>query len=218
MGADVQCMSPLTHVQAPPAAAARLRASEALAEVEAERAALSHLLHDDVLQSLLAARFAAELAGDTATRDAVREAIADAAAAMWDLKPRTAGGRLVRALDELSERKTGVVLAVRADGVPDQLDEAAASVAFRVVQAALRACCGSAMDVRVELRAGTLTVSVCDDGPAYDDAAYAEGSELTRWLARAGSLGGTARIGDGPAGGTTLWLEIPDALPTEGDR
>ena len=211
-------MSPVTSASAPPRAVAATRAAEALADVEAERAALSRMLHDAVLQSLLAARFAADLSGDTGVAEVVREAIAEASAAMWRLKPRTLQGQLIRALDELAERRTGVVLAVRADGLPERIDPAAATVAFRVVQAAVEACRGTTMDVRVALRSGVLTVSVCDDGAAYDDAAYAPDSELTRWLARAGSLGGTARLGDGPSGGTTLWLEIPNALPTEGDR
>jgi signal transduction histidine kinase len=211
-------MSPVTSASAPPRAGVATRAVDALTEVEAERAALARLLHDHVLQSLLAARFAAELAGDEHTRDTVREAISEASAAMWRLKPRTADGRLLRALDELAGRRSGVVLAVRSDGLPERIDPAAATVAFRVVQAAVEACRGTTMEVRAELRAGVLTVSVCDDGQAYDDAAYAPDSELTRWLARAGALGGRARVGDGPHNGTTLWLEIPDALHEEGDR
>lgn len=210
-------MSPVTHAVSPPVVAAPAHAVSALADVEAERAALSGLLHDDVVQSLIAARFAAELAGDERTRDLVREAISAATSAMWALKPRTAQGQLVRALDELAGRKTGVVLSMRADGVPDRLHPDAATVAYRVVQAALAACNAAGMEVRAEVRGGTLTVHVCDDGPPYDDTAYQPGSELTRWLARAGDLGGTSRIGNAPTGGTTLWLEIPNALD-EGDR
>ena len=210
-------MSQVTHAPAPAATAARTRAAEALAEVEAERAALSRLLHDHVLQSLIAARFTAELARDDATRDAVREAIAEASEAMWALKPRTTDGQLVRALDELASRRSGVVVSLRTDSVPGLLDPAAATVAYRVVQAAVAACRATAMDVRVEVRGGALALTICDDGPPYDDAAYEPGSDLTRWLVRAGDLGGASRIGEGPAGGTTLWLEIPNALH-EGDR
>jgi signal transduction histidine kinase len=213
-------MSPLTRTSdrtAPARPAAAGRAREAVAEVEAECAAMSRLLHDNVMQTLLAARYAADLAGDTTVRDAVREAISEASAAMWRLKPRTTQGHLVRALGELAERRTGVVLSLRTDGVPEGIDPAAASVAYRVVQSALEACAATHMEVRVSLRAGLLTVSVCDDGPAYDDAMHAPDSDLTRWLARAGSLGGSARVGDGPRGGTTLWLEIPDASAKEQD-
>jgi signal transduction histidine kinase len=205
-------MSPVTRAPdrtAPVRPTAAARAAEAVAEVEAERAALSRLLHDEVLQSLLAARFAADLAGAPDVRDAVREAIAEASSAMWRLKPRTAEGQLVRALDELADRKTGIVLTVRAAGVPERIDPAAATVAFRVVQAVLDACDATTVDARVEVRGGVLTVSVCDDGPSYETAVQAPDSELIRWLARAGTLGGRARIGDGPNGGTTLWLEIP---------
>jgi signal transduction histidine kinase len=211
-------MSSVTSVGAPPRAGTATPAAALLAEVEAERAALSRLLHDNVLQSLLAARFAAELAGADDVRDAVREAIAEASAAMWHCRPRTTDGQLVRALDELAERHRDVVLAVRTDGVPERIDPAAATVAYRVVQAAVAACHGSCVKVLVELRAGVLTVSVCDDGPAYDAAAYASESELTRWLARAGAVGGSARVGDGPTGGTTLYVEIPNALRNEVTR
>ncbi|HVF04929.1 MAG TPA: hypothetical protein VNA20_08825 [Frankiaceae bacterium] len=213
-------MNARTVSAAPPRAGARARAAEAaaalaaLAEVEEERAALSALLHDDVLQSMLAARFTAELTG--ASRDvvdAIRGAIDEAKAAMWALRPRTADGQLLDALDQLAAR-TGprTLVTFRADGLPERIDPAAATVAFRVVQAAAAACEGTTLQVRVSLVCDVLTVSVADDGPPYDAVAYEPASDLTRWLARAGTLGGRARVSEGPAGGTTLWLEIPNAL------
>jgi signal transduction histidine kinase len=206
-------MTPL--VRAPDRTAPLARRTAVLAEVEAERAAVARLLHDEVMQTLITARWFAEKAGDETTRDAVRDAIAEAGAAMWRLRPRTSDGRLVRALDELAERHPGRVVTVRAAGVPDVLDVDAATVAFRVVQAALDAATGGTVDVGVEVRGGTLAVTFCDDGPAYDTALHQPDSELTRWLSRAGLLGGGARVGDAAGGGTTLWLEIPDALPKE---
>jgi signal transduction histidine kinase len=208
----------MTVVTRAPATAAppRVRGVEALAEVEAERAALAQVLHDDVLQTLVMARWAADRSGDTGVRDAVRAAITEATAAVWMLRPRTADGALGRALHDLADRVSpDRVVVIRADGVPGQLDVAAATLAFRVVQAALAASSGRLVDVRVELRSGVLEVSVCDDGPPYDDAVDAEDSELTRWLARAGTIGGTARVANGSRGGTTIWLQIPDALPMD---
>lgn len=201
---------------ASPRAGAPARAAVAvvaLAEVEEERAALSALLHDDVLQSMLAARYTAELTGaPSAVVDAIRGAIDEAKNAMWALRPRTAEGRLVDALDQLAARSGPVLVTFRADGLPEQIDPAAATVAFRVVQAAAASCHGATVQVRVELVSAVLTVLVIDDGPPYDEVAYEPGSDLTRWLARAGTLGGRARVSEGPAGGTTLWLEIPNAL------
>lgn len=205
-------MTPLVQAPEQPAP---VRRAPGLSEVEAERAAMARLLHDDVMQTLITARWFAEKAGDEATREAVREAIAEAGAAMWRLRPRTSDGQLVRALDELVERHPGRVVAVRAVGVPDLLDVDAATVAYRVVQAALDACAGTTVDVVIEVRGGTLTVTFCDDGPAYDAVLHEPDSDLTRWLSRAGLLGGAARVGDAANGGTTLWLEIPDALPKE---
>jgi signal transduction histidine kinase len=205
-------MTPLVRA-AERAATPRLR--PALAEVEAERAAMARLLHDDVMQTLITARWFAEKAGDTETADAVRAAIAEAGAAMWRLRPRTADGHLVRALGELADRHSDRVVALRTDGVPEIIDPDAATIAFRVVQAALDASTGETVDVRVAVAGGMLTVSVCDDGPAYDTALHERDSELTRWLARAGTVGGRARVGDAPGGGTTLCLEIPTALPKE---
>ena len=191
------------------------RAAEAVLAAEAERDALAGMLHDKVCQSLVAARFAADLARVPGVGDAVKEAFGELRAAMWALRPRTADGNLLDALAQLVERHPEKVVALRVDAVPDRLDVAAATVAYRVVQAALDACSASSVEVRAEVRGGVLTVTVCDDGPAYDAAVHAPGSELTRWLAYGGSLGGRARVGDGPSGGTTLWLEIPDALPRE---
>ncbi|HEU0132557.1 MAG TPA: hypothetical protein VFQ85_16350 [Mycobacteriales bacterium] len=191
-------------------------AAEALADVEAERAAVSRLLHDEVLQSLVMARWMADRSGDQAVSDAVRAAIGEATSAMWALKPRTEDGTLVRALDSLADRYApDRIVTVRADGVPDRIDPAAATVAYRVVQCAVASCRAGTVDVRVELRSGVLTVLVCDDGPAYDHAVHEPDSELTRWLARAGALGGSARVSDSPTGGTTIRVEIPGALAKE---
>jgi signal transduction histidine kinase len=208
-------MAPVTRTRERVAPARPALAAETVLAAEAERAAVAGILHDKVCQTLIAARYAADLAGAPGVADAVKAAFADAQAAMWDLRPRTADGNLPDALSQLAARHGTTLVALRCDGVPDRLDVAAATVAYRVVQAALAACSGPNVDVRVELRAGVLTVSVCDDGPAYGAAVTAPDSELTRWLAYGGSLGGRARVGDGPTGGTTLWLEIPDALPKE---
>ena len=214
----VRLDAPPAQAAAPPVAPAVAAASAAVAEVEAERAALSRLLHDDILQSLIAARYTAELSGAPEVVAAVRGAIAEAREAMWRLRPRTDDGRLLDALDDLAAHRSDLVIALHTTGVPERVDPAAATVAFRVVQAAVALCGAATVRIRVAVRAGVLTVAMCDDGPAYDDAAYTPGSDLTRWLSRAGALGGVARIGDSRSGGTTLWLEIPNALPTEGDR
>ena len=188
-------------------------ANDVVAEVEAERAAMSRLLHDDVAQALLAARYAADLAGAPDVSDAVRAAIREVSDAMWRLRPRTGDGDLVQALHDLASRHGDRVIALRAEDVP-LLSLTAATVAYRVVQAAVAASSATTVDVRAEVRYGVLTVSVSDDGPPYD--AAAPDSELARWLGRACSLGGSARVGQSATGGTTLWLEIPNALP-EGD-
>jgi signal transduction histidine kinase len=196
---------------APPAP----RADAVVAEVEAEREALSSLLHDAVAQSLFAARYAADLAGRPDVSDAIRAAIVEVTDAMWRLRPRTGDGDLVQALNDLAARHGDRVVAIRAEALP-KLSLAAATVAYRVCQAAVAESAAATFDIRAEVRSGVLTVSVSDDGPPYDGAVYAPDSELARWLGRAGSLGGSARVGDSMTGGTTLWLEIPNALP-EGD-
>ena len=207
-------MTALDVTYAAPVAA---RAADAVAEVEAERAAIAGMLHDAVAQSLLAARFTADLAGAPGVSDAVRVAIQDVVNAMWALRPRTAEGKLVRALDDLAAKHADKVVAIRADGVPGALAVPVATVAYRVLQYAVEASLATTVDIRVEVRSGVLTVAMADDGPGYENVVYAPDSELTRWLGRVCSLGGTARVGPGPSGGTTLWLEIPNALPEGGD-
>jgi signal transduction histidine kinase len=202
-----------TQREAQRAAAPRANAAVAgIAEAEAERAAVARMLHDEVMQTLVTARWLAERSGDEQVRDAVRDAMAEATATMWRLRPRTSDGRLVQALDQLADRYPDRVVCVRADGVPDVLNVAVATVAFRVVQAALAACTGRTVEVRVAVLRGVLEVAMCDDGPPYEAALAEPDSELTRWLARAGALGGSARVGDGLTGGTTLLLELPDVL------
>jgi signal transduction histidine kinase len=206
----------MTIVTAAPAATTAVTRAAALAEVEAERAALAKVIHDDVLQTLVMARWAADRSGDTLVRDTVRAGITEAREALWALQPRTTNGELGLALYGLADHVLpDRVVIVRAEGVPGRLDPGAATLAYRVAQAAVAASSGRTVDIRVEVRAGVLEITVCDDGPAYDAAVDAPDSELTRWLARAGSVGGTARVGSGPDGGTTLWLQIPDALPKD---
>ena len=203
-------------------------AAAGVADVEHERAALAGVLHDDAIQSMVAARYAVDRAERGSPEDqpdhladarsAIQHAIVETREAMWNLRPRVTRGQLVEALYALSTRLTeggGPRIVVRADAVPARMATAAATLAYRLVQEA--AGCASRIggatrvEVRVTMRLGVLEVFISDDGSGYVSAA-APGGQLARWLDRVERLGGYVRLGDGFAGGTTLAIELPNAL------
>ncbi|MGI5453150.1 sensor histidine kinase [Streptomyces sp. CA-249302] len=87
-------------------------------------------------------------------------------------------------------------------------------VALRSCQEALanaRKHAGSSVSVGVELAYAddTLTLSVRDDGCGFDPGTPCEGYGLAGLRARAGEVGGTARIRSAPGDGTTVTVSLP---------
>ena len=119
-------------------------ARRSVAAAMEERARLAHVLHDDVLQSMVAARLALDLVGRTLRDSTVLEpvhaaldqAVADARLAMWELRPRvSAEGGLHAALTALAERRPEqVALVAEGDVAPGLLAE----MAYRLVDECVR--------------------------------------------------------------------------------
>ncbi|HWS38032.1 MAG TPA: ATP-binding protein, partial [Actinoplanes sp.] len=102
------------------------------------------------------------------------------------------------------------------DGVPADLPHEIQAATFRVVQEALtnvRRHGADATEVTVELRyaAGTLAVTVRDDGRTAGPAAVAHGPGfgLTGLDERVAALGGRLRAGPRQGGGWELIAELP---------
>jgi hypothetical protein len=161
-------------------------------------------LHDGPVQELVYARFAADAAtrgGDPASaRDAVQSALQSLRRALWQLRPRGAGdGGLGAALAQLSERlvdsgRPALVLDVDDDAAA-ALGPHAASVCYRLAQAAVR---GSAGAVAVRARRVERGVLLEVEGDAPVDEA--------RWAPRARALGATLAVA--PSGCARLTVPV----------
>jgi hypothetical protein len=123
---------------------------------------------------------------------------------------------LAPAVAWLTERICGVgglvhTLELPVDGALDQVPEAAATAAFRVLQEALTNVLrhASAGHVQVVLASEDIGValSVTDDGCGIS--AEAEGLGILGMRERARALGGRLDLGAGPQGGTRVQLWLP---------
>ncbi|MGI8534963.1 MAG: hypothetical protein ACR2K2_00425 [Mycobacteriales bacterium] len=160
-----------------------------LADADAD--ALADRLHDGALQALVVARYAADAAvrgADPAlARDAVQAALVELRRAVWLIRPRTAEG-LPAALANLSTQRAA------ADRPAPELDldaevaaglaDAAAGVAYRLVQAVLDEADGQSVQVCLS-RAGDL--AALDVGGALPD--------VVGWSLRARAVGGDLVVG-----------------------
>ncbi len=162
--------------------------SLALADLSTTTAA--DRLHDGPVQALVAARYAADLAvrgGDpTVVRDAVQLALVELRAALWHLRPRTAGAGLAAALDLLSAqlvRDGKPALTLDLD-LPAEDDPVFAALAYRLVQAAALAPADPTVSVVVRRTPAGSSLTVTGgadafDGPGWSEAVAALGGRLT---------------------------------------
>ena len=112
-------------------------------------------------------------------------------------------------------RRSGVKIAVAADNVSDSLPDEMRTCIYRVAQEALqnvfRHSGAKSAVVTVRQDAGSLVLSVEDDGSGFDP-------ERTRGLGMLGmeervrQLGGRFEVQSAPGKGTVLKVTIPDAV------
>jgi signal transduction histidine kinase len=189
---------------------------------ERTRAQIAQRLHDEALQSMLAARqYLADgrHGADTRAHDAVRRAIGELRQAVSDLHPVAGDGAQLRGAIEAivahQSRRGGFAATVDIDLEPDHgcaplLLSVARELTANVAQHA------QARHARVELRrAGDrLVLEVSDDGagigPARLEEARAEGHiGLASVARRVDALGGELTIDSVPGQGTRVRIEIP---------
>ncbi len=146
------------------------------------------------------------------------DCVATARAVAHGLAPVEIGsGGLERALRSLaaSTRKTfGLEVEIDLAGFEDfGVEQPVSEPLFRIAQEALTNVAKHAGATRVlieaQLAAGTVTLTVTDNGRGLADAKHAEGLGLSIMRYRARALGGRVEIGSPPAGGTMVRLTCP---------
>lgn len=160
-----------------------------LADADAD--ALADRLHDGALQALVVARYAADAAvrgADPAlARDAVQAALVELPRVVWLIRPRTVEGLSAALADLSTQRATAGRPAPELDldaEVAAGLADAAAGVAYRLVQAVLDEADGQSVQVCLS-RAGDL--AALDVGGALPD--------VVGWSLRARAVGGDLVVG-----------------------
>jgi len=128
---------------------------------------------------------------------------------------------LVAALDwqarEVSKR-TGMLVDVTEENVPNDLPEEYKTCVYRIVQEALNNCSkhAYARKVRVIVRQDPNHLRVCieDDGKGFD-ASRVRGLGLVGMGERVSQLGGVLKVESDPARGTRLRVDLPLVASTD---
>ena len=199
------------------------------ASVEAERAAISREIHDDVGGSLTALKFDLEWIERHATDprvvqraqvaiETVTSAIETSKRIMHNLRPAILEQGLVAALQWMTsrfEKRNGLVATFSSnrEELPP-LPDGVALAAYRTAQEALTNISKHAFATRVNVdltMAGrVLSIEVTDNGRGLnqDDLAKARSFGIRGLRERAAQVGGWVELASGP-GGTTLILSVP---------
>jgi light-regulated signal transduction histidine kinase (bacteriophytochrome) len=218
----------------------RLLASDLEAAEDRERRQVARDLHDDLGQTLAAARIRlAVLCEDPRTEvqskaNEVGRLIDDASRSIRSLAAQLAPAVLNElgigaALDWLGDeigRIFGLKVTVIDDGSPKLLDQDARSIVYRAARELLinvaKHAGTDAATIASETRGNQLRVRVSDRGKGYVPGAVAAGSPrglgLISVRERLSLIGGTAEIGPNPGGGTLGVLTVPLSRDRESSR
>ena len=204
-----------------------------LAAQDAERSRIALELHDDISQQLAVLTMNLQmLCGFGSGRDNESEAVArealeyadgmanslrDLSHRLYPTKLRLLG--LVPAIAGLEHDLSTPNLMIRFthDNVPPALAHDLTLALYRVVQEALRNAIAhsDAQEVRVNLegRAGTLFLTIADDGVGFDaDRAIGKGLGLISMRERLESIGGALTIRTAPGAGTRVEIVVSDVV------
>jgi two-component system, NarL family, sensor kinase len=201
------------------------RAAEALRIEERERRRLAQELHDDAIQSLLAAQLGLRQArrGDLETLDDVEEAIARTIdrlrGAIVDLHPpalQYAGlPEAIRQMADQQARLGPVSVTVLVDRVPRTVhDRIVFVIARELLSNVVRHADAASAIVRLRHREGFVVLEVEDDGVGISPAAQRRARDdghlgLVSSRERVEALGGTFTIGRSASGGALVRAELP---------
>ncbi len=197
-----------------------------------ERNRLARELHDSVTQTLFTSVLLSEtgltlLGGEHAeaaaqlrrSQELARQALEEMRSMIFELRPpELASDGLVPAIRkhvEILRRVHRVPIRITATG-DRRIRPRTEREAFRIVQEALgnavRHARPTAVDVRVEMTAAQLVVTVSDDGVGFDPSSSglrARHLGLTSMEERASALGGNLIVESAPGEGSTIRAEVP---------
>jgi len=201
---------------------------------ERQRRAISRELHDEVGQSLSALLIDVENLTKTSSEDGsfrhglqriktlAENCVNEVRNMSLLLRPSMLDDLgLVAALDwqarEVSKR-TGMLVDVTEENVPNDLPEEYKTCVYRIVQEALNNCSkhAYARKVRVIVRQDPNHLRVCieDDGKGFD-ASRVRGLGLVGMGERVSQLGGVLKVESDPARGTRLRVDLPLVASTD---
>ncbi|MEO7371573.1 MAG: GAF domain-containing sensor histidine kinase [Ilumatobacteraceae bacterium] len=198
-----------------------------------ERERIARDLHDDVIQRLFATGLSlqaiAQIVKDPATVarimravDEIDVSIRQVRSTIFELHDRWTGQQSLRsdifAVSDESAQALGFKPTCDISGPVDSVvDEATGAHVLLCIREALsnvaRHAHASAVDVRVSVHDGRLTLRVADDGDGFRATPGRRSSGLDNMLVRAESLGGRFSIDDLPDGGTAVTFDVPLAAP-----
>ncbi len=191
---------------------------------EEERVRIARKLHDELGQTLAAARWALS-GGDPGEAERLLGLSVDGVRSLArELRPPLLDelglGPALKALAERFTASTGI--AVEMEGPSGRCPPDVETAAYRVVQEALenaqRHAAAQCIAVRVERRRGGIVGEVADDGRGFDPQRAGAGLGLSGMKEWVGFLGGDLRVRSGPGRGTHVTFSIPydDPRPDRG--
>ena len=220
----------------------RRLSSMMIAAAENERKHLSHELHDEFLQNLVALKIRVKLLADErddGERERARERIAEEIGDAIGGVKRMIRGLLPPALDHRGlasalrsmfrdvEEVYGFRIDARLQPVDGELDAISALTLYRIVQEAVNNAVrhSGASEALVTLGAanGRVNATVHDEGRgfAWAEAMALDGEShigLTGMRERAGLVGGTIAVRSAPGEGTTIQASVPANSPDWNDE
>jgi len=212
---------------------ARLYEASRERSISEERDRLARDLHDALTQRLFSLNLMLEATAtrvvadpDAAraslgqARELVEAALGELRSLIFELRPPVLemDGLVgsVRKHAELLSRAHGLDLRVEATGRDDKIAPDVERHLFRILQEALsnvvRHASATGASVRIDVRAGEVSVVVQDDGVGFDPEARAINARrlgLTSMRERAESLGGRFEVVSAPGQGTTVTARVP---------
>ena len=181
---------------------------------EEERKRIARRLHDELGQTLAAARWAVAGADPAEAERLLGLSVEGMRLLARELRPPLLDELgLVPALRALADRFSSSGVVAEVEGPSGRFSPEVETAAFRVVQEALanveRHAAAHQVAIRIERRRGDLVGEVADDGRGFDPEGVREGLGLSGMKEWVGFLGGELRVRSKPGRGTQVVFSIP---------